>query len=268
MIEVRGNLVRKRGTPSLLSIEFVKTQKARVIGDQCGLFYVPRVIDFDERSGILDLELLPRVRTLHELAVTRDSRIPELMYKAGSALAIVHDHLRLDDESTHPLPREMMTHDNDCAFIHGDFTGGNIVLDEESGRLVILDWSVTPLLGRSATFGPRYFDLVWFVYYWFLARPWTCVSRWNSGAMGDEFLRGYCSNSSFSFSGSAFLQYRKRLEWLWTRDRQRYVRRRPRYRRIPYRLYHHWLDVRSRGYIPPKPLDDDRHGAQGVRGDS
>lgn len=224
LIEFSADFVRKVGDAPLLAVEATKTVRAGEIGRESGLFYVPRVLDFDRDKGVLELERLKGLVTLLQLAINKDARVLELMNRAGRALAVIHEQLILPDKIKYPLPPEWMAPDlppesigggtnqpilersEGNVFIHGDFASINVCLHEASGRLVILDWSAAPIVGRTPTFGSRYFDILWFAACVFRGAPGVRFLDWNAEGMVDVFLRGYAKRGSRDIS-SGFKNY-------------------------------------------------------------
>ena len=190
-MEFIGNIARKTGEPSLLAVEAAKSRHARQIGQESGLFYVPKVISFDAAAGVLEFERLEGLITLFDLGARQDERVFGLLRKAGQALAVVHQNLVLPDEMKYELPAEWMDRVDENVFIHGDFAGFNLCFSKSSEQLVILDWSTAPLLGRVATYGSRFFDIVWFVIYIFYGAPRGCLLSWDAQRMANAFLSGY-----------------------------------------------------------------------------
>ncbi len=195
-MEFIGDIARKTGKPSLLAVEAVKTERAYQIAQDSGLFYVPRVVNFDAEAGVLEFERLRGLSTLLELAVKRDARTLELTGQAARALAAVHDQLILPDEMKEPLPAEWMDAPDENVFIHGDYGCANVCLHEPSGRLVVLDWSGAPLLGRTPTFGSRYFDVFWFAFFMFRGGPNGWVLNQNAEDMAKAFVQSYVRSYS------------------------------------------------------------------------
>ena len=190
-MEIVGEIIRKTGKPETLVIEAAKASAAFDIGKDCGLFYVPKVVNFDAKTGVLEFERLNSLVTLLDMAARKDERVFELLKKAGQALAVVHEKLVLPEEMKYELPPEWMTSPGDNVFIHGDFAGFNLCFDESSDRLVILDWSSAPLLGRNVTYGSRFFDIIWLVIFLFYGAPRRCLFNWDAPAMANAFLSGY-----------------------------------------------------------------------------
>ena len=190
-MEVIGEIIRKTGEPGRLAIEAAKASKAFDIGKDCDLFYVPKVVNSNSKTGVLEFERLNGLITLLDMAANKDERLYELLKKAGQALAIVHEILVLPEEMKHELPAEWMASPGENVFIHGDFAGFNLCFDESSGRLVILDWSSAPLLGNVTTYGSRFFDIIWFVIFIFYGAPRRCLFNWDAQGMANAFLSGY-----------------------------------------------------------------------------
>jgi len=82
-MEIVGEIIRKTGEADTLAIEAAKTSKAFDIGKDCGLFYVPKVINFDAKAGVLEFERLDGLVTLLDMAARKDHRLFELLKKAG-----------------------------------------------------------------------------------------------------------------------------------------------------------------------------------------
>jgi aminoglycoside phosphotransferase (APT) family kinase protein len=190
-MEVIGEIIRKTGEPGALALEAAKASMAFDIGKDCGLFYVPKVVNFDAKAGVLEFERLNGLVTLLDMAARKDERLFRLLKKTGQALAIIHDKFVLPEEMKHELPAEWMASPGENVFIHGDFAGFNLCFDESSGRLVILDWSSAPLLGDVATYGSRFFDIIWFVIFIFYGAPRRCFFNWDAQSMANAFLSGY-----------------------------------------------------------------------------
>ncbi|MHC4424774.1 MAG: hypothetical protein ACYSYV_01610 [Planctomycetota bacterium] len=193
-MELVGNIARKTGSPSLLAVEALKAERAGQIGNSSGLFYVPEVVNFDAKAGVLEFERLSGLVTLLDLAVRKDKRLPGLLKKAGQALAVVHEKLVLPEEMKHELPSEWMDPLDENVFIHGDFACINAGLHEPSGELVIVDWSAAPLVGRTPTFGSRYFDILLFTSSMFHGAPYTRAVNWNARGKAGAFLTGYAKS--------------------------------------------------------------------------
>jgi len=246
-MEFTSTIAKKSGQPFLLAVEAEKTRRARVIGKKTGLFYVPEVIKFDSEKGILCFERLDDMFTLLELIANNDSRIFEILERAGRSLAVIHEQLVLPDELKENLPEIWREDSSENVFIHGDLTLGNLCIRKSSGELVILDWSAAPLVGRRATFGPRLFDIMWLVSYLFYKVPEKKIFVFNSNRMADAFLRGYMEGKS----NCDFLQKVKKLlpQYYWRNVW--YLAKHQLLRKIPFFLFYEtFLYMRALYYRP------------------
>jgi len=196
-MEFNGEIARKTGSPSLLAVEAIKSQRAGEIGKSSGLFYVPKVISFDDKTGVLEFERLKGLVTLLDLAIKKDLRLPGLLEKTGCALVAIHQQLVLPDEMKYELPPEWVDPPGENVFIHGDFACINVGFHEPSGQLVILDWSTAPVLDRTPTFGSRFFDILWFASSLFHGAPSKSVLSWDAEKMTSAFFTGCGASASF-----------------------------------------------------------------------
>lgn len=152
------NTVTKTAAPNLMRIEVEKTRRAYEIGKSCGLFRVPEILDYDETKGQVVFERIERIQPIIHV----QNQWKSVMERIGRSLAIIHRTLSLPQEMAIPLPSEFALPGTEV-FLHGDFNGFNICIDTCSLSIVILDWQMTPRHGGQATYGSRYFDLLWFV---------------------------------------------------------------------------------------------------------
>lgn len=154
--------VSKNANPQLMRVEIEKTRRGGEIGKRSGLFRVPQVMQYQEATGTAVFErlqdLVPIRRLLNKGRLT--DRIMEL---AGRSLAIIHRDLTLPDHMRAVLPAEFGSNVAPHVYLHGDYNGENICWDTQASALVILDWQTTSRHGGNATYGPAYFDLLWFV---------------------------------------------------------------------------------------------------------
>lgn len=190
-MELIDNIARKTGETNVLALETAKASRAFDIGRESGLFYVPRVVNFNPQTGQLEFEWLSGLVTLLDLAIRKDKRLPDLLRKAGKALAVIHRDLALPEEMKHQLPPEWMDSEEDNVFIHGDFAFINVCFRRPPDELVILDFSAAPIVDRTPTFGSRYFDILLFISSLFHGAPLRRAFNWNAKTMAEAFLRGY-----------------------------------------------------------------------------
>lgn len=142
-------------------MEAEKTRRAYSIASQCGLFRVPRVLDYNHDKGELTLERIPRLVKLCNMK--KRSRIYKAaVERSGRALAVIHRNMFLPPPMIQPLP-DVFDWFGTEAFVHGDFDTQNVCVQEGTSMPVILDWQMSPRYREKGTYGCRYYDLVWFI---------------------------------------------------------------------------------------------------------
>lgn len=156
------NTVIKRGDPSLMCVEVEKTKRAYQIGKDCGLFRVPEVLDYNEKKGEAVFRRIDgAIPICHKLP--RGKEYVNFSERLGASLATIHQNLTLPTDMILPLPQDFAADIGQDVFLHGDLSLNNICTINDTFSIVILDWQMTPVHGGKATFGCRYFDILWFV---------------------------------------------------------------------------------------------------------
>jgi len=207
-VEIEENTVAKTSAPDLMRVEVEKTRRAYEIGKDCGLFRVPKVLEHDETAGRALFERLDSIRPVRE-AVPWGKQYIALAETLGTSLAIIHRELTLPDEMRIPLPTEFALPHNEV-FLHGDLSVDNVLVGPSWPPIVIIDWQFTPGFGGRATFGSRYFDIMWFMGNlirrstprFLLANPVRPVAK--------AFMESYCQEVGLSWDPNEFAAYAKR----------------------------------------------------------
>lgn len=206
---IKDGVVVKTGVPELMRIEADKTARACEIAGNCGLFEVPKVLDYDHSTGRVTFELIRDIRPMRQ--VVNAENMACLMNTTGRILTIIHRHLTLPKDMIIPLPQQYRLENTDV-FLHGDFALCNIYLNTDSNRIVVIDWQVqSRKLNVNATYGTRYFDIMWFVYNLFYRPVRRKRYRMAVAAepMAREFLNGYFATSDFAYNGPELKGYMK-----------------------------------------------------------
>jgi len=210
-ITIYDDVVIKTGVPDLMRIEVEKTRRAHKISKQCGLFRVPKVLDFDESKGIAKFEFVRDIQTLREV-IGAGSSVDSFMDKFGQSLAVIHRLLTLPDGMRVPLPKDYCLAGTEV-FFHGDLGLRNICVNANDPQVVLLDWRTSIKLCESASYGSRYFDLMWFVYNLFY-RPIN-RTRYRSSIpaapLAETFLRAYFRTTDYGYDHLEFACYMKRF---------------------------------------------------------
>ncbi len=220
MMEFTGNVARKKGPPAILAVEIARARLASQLAEATGIFYVPKVVDFNEAAGVADFERLDYLLSLADMAMGMQHGLEAALRRAAQALVVIHAHLVLPESLKAPLPPEWMRVPGPQAFLHGDFTPSNVCLHEPTGRLVILDWSSAPFLRTPATFGPPYFDLLWFALSLFALVPANRILPLRGDDMADTFIGAYLTAAKTRLDRPCFDLCRE-LGWRLFREGRR-----------------------------------------------
>ncbi len=160
-IQFGKNTVTKSTVPELMRVEVEKTRRAFKISKDCGLFIVPEVLDYDETKGVAVFERLHGIEPIHD-CVSWGEEYNTLAGQLGQSLAVIHRNLTLPSDMIVPLPAGLNLPGNDV-YIHGDFSVYNLCVRKKTTNIAILDWQMTAVFGGQATFGTRYFDIMFFI---------------------------------------------------------------------------------------------------------
>jgi hypothetical protein len=194
----------KRATAEQARLEVLKTRASHSIGEATGFFRVPRVLKLDESFGEMSFEEISGLKPLRQLIVERDPEVSSFLWRAGRALAVVHEQLTLPGDATIPLPKEWMAPKEDNVYVHGDFAGLNLCASSQPGEVVIIDWSLAPYFRSPGTFGSRWFDIIWFVLYLHQGVAREALGHWNPRALAAAWLAGYQQQHPLTAEDLAF----------------------------------------------------------------
>lgn len=206
-IQFGKNTVTKTSAPDLMRVEVEKTRRAFEIGKDCGLFRVPEIVEYNEDKGVAVFERIYGINPVRSVA-NGTSQYKDLMEQIGRSLAIIHRKLVLPDKMTIALSAEFNLPGTEV-FFHGDFNGINVCVSACSPTVVILDWQMTSRHGGRATYGSRYFDIIWFINYilwtptikYLFSDPVSYIAR--------DFLESYFKESRIAYDMREFVQYAK-----------------------------------------------------------
>lgn len=194
--------VAKIAPPDVMRVEIEKTRRAFDIARDCGLFRVPRVLDYDQATGTATFERIAGIRPF--FSVGHKSR--PTIDRIGRSLAVIHRHLSLPDEMVVPLPTEFALAGTEV-FLHGDFNGANVCINARSDEIVILDWQMTSRHGGRATFGSRFFDLIWFVNFMLWKPTLSYLIRDPVAPVATAFIQSYFEEARLSYDAETLVRY-------------------------------------------------------------
>ncbi len=186
-LRVSDDTVIKKGDPALMRVEVEKMTRAYQVGKDCGLFDVPRILDYNDVEGRLVMERIPNIRGIRWSRLTGSGR-KNLFDRVGRALSAIHQSLKLPDAMIIPLCADL-EHKGSEVFLHGDFSGENVCVTEgQFPNIVLLDWQMTEIHGGKCTFGTRYFDVAWFINNLFTRPIYRHLRRPGAGLSAQMFF--------------------------------------------------------------------------------
>ncbi|MBC34773.1 MAG: hypothetical protein CL663_01830 [Bacteroidetes bacterium] len=182
--------------------EVAMSQRAKLLSESTKLFRVPAILNIEKEQGFVDLELIENCKTFRQFYISNakfgaNKKQKDLLIshfsQLGKSLWQIHQEDMNDDLQKTSFPEGFFDERfaNDHVFIHGDFTMRNILIDSEKNEPYIIDWSISPLFDFSANFGPRYWDLTFFISSLFLFSPSTLFSYKSKTEYAKAFLTAY-----------------------------------------------------------------------------
>ena len=198
------NSVTKTAAPDLMRIEVEKTRRAFEIGRDCGLFRVPKVLDYDEVKGVAVFERIERIQPF----ISKINQWSSVIERIGRSLALIHRALSLPQEMVISLPPKFDLPGTEV-FLHGDFNGYNVCLSTCLDSIVIFDWQMTSRHGGQATYGSRYFDLLWFVNYMLWTPTFSYIFHDPVSLVAKRFLASYFREADIPYDADMLVQYAK-----------------------------------------------------------
>ena len=198
--------VIKRQSPELARIESEKTRRAAYIGEQCGWFGVSKIIAPLEQLGEIHFEKLRNVVPLwHVLRYDDDAN--DVLVRVGRSLAAIHNSLQLPPQMCAPMTPKW-NGDYPMVYLHGDLTVFNILVSSDRRSIWIIDWMVCESIGHmTATVGPSYFDIAWFIRSMHTQRYFGLAKIHRIDEKADVCLSAYFEESRHSCSRYALRDY-------------------------------------------------------------
>ncbi len=203
-IEIKKDRVIKTAAPELIRVEIEKTKRAYKIAENCGLFRVPKVLEFDEHNGVAVFELL-QMRPVRKGVPWGDPWL-DFARHMGTLLAIIHRELVLPEEMRIPLPPEF-AYPSDEVFLHGDLSVNNICVGKNWPPIIVIDWQMTPLYGGKATYGTRYYDILWFIHNIINNPSFKYILNNSVQTIINTFMQFYFYEAGLKYNTDNFLNY-------------------------------------------------------------
>lgn len=194
-ISVRENVVIKTQSPEASRRERLRTLAGLAVGEQTGLFTVPRIVSFDDARGEIIFERL-HLSGLRQALSNRD-RSFELVGRTAAALAAIHGLMDVGGEGRQtPAGALGISAERSLVPLHGDFGIFNVLFVADSDRMVVIDWANADWTGIDADIGAPEIDVAVFLISLFHRRafgPWPIARRHD---LARHFLVTYASAAS------------------------------------------------------------------------
>lgn len=237
-IEFTERSVIKWGPPEAIAVEAAKTRRACELGRSSGLFRAPRVLAHDVAAGRLEQERMYGYHDLQRLAAYGRADHP-LWERIGAILAVIHDQLEPEGCPAGKLPSEWAAPEDREVWLHGDFNLVNLCYLESDNTVLVIDWSLSPMLAGACTRGPACLDMAWFLRSLFFL-PCRMVFPRRVEEKADRFLGGYVSRSGRDPADGHLARLALKSARLTT-ERQAHSR--------PKRVFYRWFTRRLERYV-------------------
>jgi hypothetical protein len=208
LVDQEHGSVIKYIPPLKFENEVLANKSAYLLGEKSGLFYVPRILEENREQSWIKFEYIPGLTPLVDFLRSGDARLSELLKKNGEILSFVHDNLHLG--KIDPIP-DWFDCEGRHVFLHGDFNLINTQYDIQNRRIVILDWSLSPIMGTSGNWGVYYFDVAWMINTIFVFPPYMKFDYKYRKDLSDVFLKSYLLSSNNQFDPGKFKKLGKSL---------------------------------------------------------
>lgn len=210
--DLKNGTFIKKAPITKSEVEIIMSRAAYEISGSTAGFYCPKLHSIDQENGEMTFELLINCKNLRQIFIkkagfisnTKDlQKLEEIFRRVGKALYQVHSKLvQKSDLEKQALPSQFIDNQNikDLVFIHGDFTLNNVMYNESLDKIYFIDWSSSPVFEQPANFGPRFWDISFFISSTFYFSFSTFFKISFRKKLIENFLSGYLENHQESTS--------------------------------------------------------------------
>lgn len=208
IIDTESEVFRKFIPAEKFQNELEMSAIAYELGQSTDLFDSLLIKSIDSSGKAIEFELLKKYSTIREHYIknakfgTSDHQfkhLKALFQRLGKSLSFIHNgDSKFKGIEKRGFPENFFKQEfeNDLVYIHGDFTMRNILYIEEIEKLFIIDWNTSPIFDFSANYGPRYWDLSFFISSFYLFSFTTFLSFKSKRELIAAFLSAYLENSN------------------------------------------------------------------------
>jgi len=200
IFDKENKLFHKFPSQLMLKSELEMTLKAKELSDRSGLFYVPNVVDYTKDKLIFELLACNTslrayfLKSTKTFSMSKDNLVDirKVFFNVGLVLGEIHSNNQVFlGVKKKYLDLEFNINESDNVYLHGDFSISNVLYDVNLKRISVIDWSLSQLFSSPANYGPRYWDLTFFISTFFYASLSTYYSYKLREILVREFLLGY-----------------------------------------------------------------------------
>ncbi len=221
------NTIRKSISRNGIDLEIKMTKAARELAVTSGLFQVPKIKDYSLEQNWIDFEYFENIIPLKKL-LNDKTPLKKIIPSVAQCLAQIHDNLDLGEENKYVIPSEISfgVEEINFVFLHADFNLENVQYDLSTEKIVIIDWSLTPLLDKSANWGTRYWDICWMINSIIVMPPFVLSRNAFRESLADSFIKNYLEyvkadinvkyldNFLFDLSHYFYIYAKNHLKWI------------------------------------------------------
>jgi hypothetical protein len=198
---------KKYLSPEKFQNEWEMSTAAYKISIKTGLFVSPIIKKVLPEENIIEFELLRDFIPVRVVFIKNGKFgasyeqlgfLKKLFYRIGKCVYQIHTESQIFKEipkRTFPKGFFSDRFKDTPVFLHGDFTLNNLLYKMQTDEIVIIDWNTSPIFPFSANYGPRYWDLSFFISSLFYSSFSTFFSYGLRKKLALEFLNGYSSEN-------------------------------------------------------------------------
>ena len=200
-VDIQNGKVVKQSEPLLMKIEYEKHHEAYNLSIKSNLFKVPKIYDYDSKAGIIVIEYLPNILRYDSIKNPSD----KIIIQIADSLSFIHDNLKIKSQNSSNLLDKYGSKNK--VFIHGDFNGHNVCVDQQNNKIVILDWQTTKIFGETTTYASRFFDVLWFATYSLRKPKKKDLNFFRTIRASKLFLESYINSTKYKVNNLDFYEY-------------------------------------------------------------
>gem|GEM_PF-6407628 len=179
------SIVKFFGNSDLLRIERQRTIEAIGVCESSNCVSVPSILGVDTNS--ITFAYCAGAIRFSDVLINDFDTANDLAPKIAKSLVYLQKNLRHNETLDCPTQLEFTM--NSEAYVHGDFSVHNLLVQD--GNLILVDWSSTSWVAKQFNYAPIHWDLAWFVQSIYLIPPIHKLSFSQKDIIASAVLRHY-----------------------------------------------------------------------------